>query len=364
MDFSEYTGPSEEWIALEKTLPTATPDLTIEQFKDVTNKGREEVAARELVEQGLNRKVTLHDLSIPTRDGATLEARSYRPIGINIDTKPLPVYIHLHGGGFLFGTLSSEDTSCARIVATLAAQGTPIVVVNVNYRHTPEHKYPVAWHDTEDAFHWIHDNLNLPEITGDAGNVLLGGISAGAWLTAATTLAQNIGEDKALAARPKIKGQVLMIPALVYYGCYDSQVAQLRDPAVSSWVENRDAPVLPFDRVKLFMELLGVEEGKADEEDLALNPGNASAEQVKGLPPATFGIAGRDPLRDEGLLFAKLLSENGVPTKTNVFRGVPHGFRRYGDALSVSKKWDEVVVEGIKWALGDPQPGPFEIQAY
>ncbi|KAL2818608.1 Alpha/Beta hydrolase protein [Aspergillus granulosus] len=362
MDFSEYTGPSEEWVALEKTLPAAAPDLTTEQLKDATNKGREEIAAREMVEQGLNTKVTLHDLTIPTRDGATLEARSYRPAGVAI--KPLPVYIHLHGGGFLFGTLSSEDSACARIVATLAEQGTHIVVVNVNYRHTPEHKYPIAWNDTEDAFHWIHENLHLPSITGDSMNVIMGGISAGAWLTAATALAQNIGENTALASRPKIKGQVLMIPALVHYDCYDSQLAQLRDPKVSSWVENRDAPILPFDRVKLFTDLLGIEGAKEAEGDLRLNPGNASADQVRGLPPATFGIAGRDPLRDEGLLFAKKLSENGVPTKTNVFKGVPHGFRRYGAALSVSKKWDEVVVEGIKWALDDPQPGPFEIQAY
>jgi hypothetical protein len=52
MDFSEYTGPSDEWIALEKTLPTTTPNLSTEQLKDVTNKGREEVAAREMIEQG------------------------------------------------------------------------------------------------------------------------------------------------------------------------------------------------------------------------------------------------------------------------------------------------------------------------
>ncbi|KAL3448307.1 Alpha/Beta hydrolase protein [Aspergillus insuetus] len=364
MDFSEYTGPSEEWIALEKTLPTTTPDLTTEQLKDVTNKGREEAAAREMVEQCLDKKVTLHNLHIPTRDGFTLEARTYRPINITT-TKPLPVYIHLHGGGFLFGSLSSEDSACSRIVATLADQGTPIVVINVNYRHTPEHKYPVAWNDTEDAFHWIHENLHQPEITGDPEKVILGGISAGAWLTASTVLAQNIGQDRALAARPKVRGQVLIIPALVHYDCYASQIAQLRDPSVSSWVENREAPVLPFARVKLFLELLGIQGGSKElERDLRLNPGNANAQQVRGLPPATFGVAGRDPLRDEGLLFAKLLSENGVPTKTNVFRGVPHGFRRYGDALSVSKKWDETVVEGILFALGDPQPGPFEIHAF
>lgn len=53
-----------------------------------------------------------------------------------------------------------------------------------------------------------------------------------------------------------------------------------------------------------------------------------------------------------------------VPTQTNVFKGVPHGFRRYGDRLSVCKKWDEVMAGGIKWALDEPAPGPFEIHAF
>jgi acetyl esterase/lipase len=61
-------------------------------------------------------------------------------------------------------------------------------------------------------------------------------------------------------------------------------------------------------RINFFMGLLGT---KGDETDLMLNPGNATAEQVRGLPPTTFGIAGRDPLRDEGLFFAKLLTDNG-----------------------------------------------------
>lgn len=43
-----------------------------------------------------------------------------------------------------------------------------------------------------------------------------------------------------------------------------------------------------------------------------------------------------------------------VPTDINVFKGVPHGFRRFGDALSASKSWDNVIDEGIKWALSNP----------
>jgi acetyl esterase/lipase len=165
---------------------------------------------------GLNKKVTLHNLRIPTRDGFTLEARTHRHIDVGT-SKALPVYIHLHGGGFLFGSVSSENSSCSRIVATLAEKDTPIVVINVDYRHTPEHKYPVAWNDTEDACHWIHENLQLPGITGDPEKVILGGISAGVWLTSSTALAHDIGKDKTLATRSKIKGQGLMIPALVHY---------------------------------------------------------------------------------------------------------------------------------------------------
>jgi hypothetical protein len=51
-DFSEYTGPSDEWIALERTLPAPGHRLSAEQLKAVTNKDREDLAAREMAEQG------------------------------------------------------------------------------------------------------------------------------------------------------------------------------------------------------------------------------------------------------------------------------------------------------------------------
>ncbi|KAL4877822.1 Alpha/Beta hydrolase protein [Aspergillus karnatakaensis] len=361
MDFSEYTGPSAEWIALEKDLPTPAPGLSVEQLRAVTNKGREDVAAKEMVEHAFDKKVILTDYSIPTRDGSAIEARSYRAVATGSSDK-LPVYIHLHGGGFLFGSIASEDATCSRIVVTLAEQGVPVLVFNVNYRHTPEHKYPTAWDDTEDAFHWVHDHIS--ELGGDPDTIIFGGISAGGWLSASTVLSQHLGTDKELAARPKIKGQVLLNPALLHYDCYGPQLAQISDPNRSSYAENRDAPVLPLERAKLFTSLLGIGSEHIVENNLRLNPANATADQVKGLPPATLGIAGRDIMRDEGLLFAKLLSENGVPTKTTVFKGLPHGFRRFGPKLSVNKKWDETIVEGIKWALGDAEAGPFVINAF
>lgn len=250
----------------------------------------------------------MKDYSITARDGATLEARTYRPAGIDTSER-LPVYIHLHGGGYLFGTLSSEDAICSRIVVSRKEKGTPVVVFNINYRHTPEHRYPTAWEDVEDAFVWVHEHI--ADIGGLSDQVVVGGISAGAQLTAALALSQLRGDDKRLAACPKIRGQVLMIPCLVQMDYYAPRLEMLRSPELSSLATCAEAPILPVSRIKMFMQLLGVYDLKDARDDRKLNPGNATADEVKELPPTTFGIAGNDPLRDEGLFYAKLLNENG-----------------------------------------------------
>ena len=293
-DFSQYGGPSDEWLAVEASLP-APEAMSLADRKRTTNEGREATSTSEM--QSLSASLIINDYSIPTRDSSQIEGRSYRPVDIPAQTK-LPVYLHLHGGGFLFGTLSSEDAACARIA--LAAR---VVVVNVNYRHTPEFTYPTAWEDVEDAFRWLHGHMQA--FNGDPSNVVVGGISAGAHLTASLVLGQHM---RTIAnGLPSIRGQVLMIPAVVNMHCYDKLRARLKDPSLSSYVENENAPIIPVKTVlKMFTDLLGVKEPLED--DLLLNPGNASIEQVKGLPPTTFGIAGLDPMRDEWLFYAQLIS--------------------------------------------------------
>jgi acetyl esterase/lipase len=307
-DFSEYAGPSAEWLAVEAALPAPPKDLSIEQLKALLNKGREESAAQDMIDQGLSSVVQMHDHTVTARDGTLLEARTYRPAGVPISER-LPVYLHLHGGGFLFGTLASEDATCSRIVDSRNKNGTPIVVFNINYRHTPEHRYPAAWDDVEDAFVWLHEHI--AEIGGISEQVVVGGISAGGWLTASLALSQLRGEDKRLAACPKIAGQVLMIPCLVQWDHYAPRQEMLKSPELSSYVQCAQAPILPVDRMKLFSALLGISDAKDAAENLRMNPGNATAEEVKNLPPTTFGIAGNDPLRDEGLFYGKHLAENG-----------------------------------------------------
>ncbi|KAF4447335.1 hypothetical protein F53441_9132 [Fusarium austroafricanum] len=341
-DFSEYGGKSTEWLAVEANLPPPPVFADIYERQTVVNKGREEIAAKAM--EQLGSLVRINDYRIPTRDDFMLEARSYRPVDAGDDER-LPIYLHLHGGGYLFGTLSSEDAISTRI-----ALGARVTVVNVNYRHTPDHTYPTAWNDVEDAFYWIHDHID--ELQGNPTQVVIGGISAGAQLAAALALRQNISSPD-IRSYPKIAGQVLMIPALVHPGNYQSQLDQLKDPLVSSYAQNEDAPILPKKVIDFFTGLLKL---PSQADDLRLNTGNASASQVKGLPPTVFGIAGQDPLRDEGLLYGKKLAEAGVPTDIHVFKGLPHGFRRYGDQLSECKRWDKVMEQGIKWALSKPEP--------
>lgn len=348
-DFSQYGGPSQELLTLLSTLPTP-PSLSISDLKLTTNQARENAARIEM--QTLAPNILLQDHSIPTRDGYHLEARSYRDSSIPAE-EVLPVYIHFHGGGFLFGTLESEDAICSRI--TLA---TGTVVLNVNYRHTPEWKFPTAWYDSEDAFEWTVQNSHQV-FRGDALNIVIGGISAGAHLAAA--LAQTIKREKGTLFS-SLKGQVLMIPLLVHIDCYEPQRRRLRDPSVSSYIENEFAPILPVTRLKMFNGLLHPQTPNTD--DHRANPGNARAEDVTGLPPTTIAVAGLDPLRDEGLLYAELLARQGVPTDVHLFKGVPHGFRRFGEKLDgVSQAWDRVLHQGIRWALSRP-PANIEVEVH
>ena len=304
-DFSKYGGPSDEWVKLEASLPPV-PEMTKEQLKQVTNKGREDAAREEM--KIFSSKVSIQDHSIQARDGTTLEARSYRPSEVEA-LKKLPIYIHFHGGGFFFGTLSSENATCSRI-----AMDVKVVVINVNYRHTPEFTYPTAWEDAEDTLNWVYENAN--EFNGDKNQIVVGGISACGMLTAA--LMQTVQRQQS-KVRSSIKGQVLMIPCVVHEDCYDSHMRQMKDRGVSSYVANEYAPILPLSTMRMFNHLLF--QGQPDPDDRRMNPGNASPEEVANLPPATFGICGLDPLRDEALLYAKLLQENGVAVDVNLFKG-------------------------------------------
>lgn len=292
-DFSEYGGLTKQFEELLAKQPVP-PKQSLQELKASVNDGRQKVSATEM--ENLRSQIVMQDFSIPARDGHKMEVRTYRSKSAAADSS-LPLYIHLHGGGFLFGTLSSEDANCARI-----ATAVPVVVLNVNYRHTPEHVYPTAWNDTEDAFEWAFINAKMLKF--DHQRIVVGGISAGAWLTSSLIQTKHLNRTP---SSDSILGQVLMIPPTVHHANSAGLIARLKSPEVSSYVQNEHAPILPKARIDMFNELVFPQVPT----ELRANPGNASPEQIRGLPPAVFGIAGSDPLRDEGLFYAQLLAESG-----------------------------------------------------
>jgi acetyl esterase/lipase len=110
LDFSEYGGPSEEWLAIEKTLPALTFDINAEPvaLRSAVNTERENRTAAAFAQ--LSAHVQTKDYSIPTRDGSSIEARTYRSVK-KAESEKLPVFMYFHGKKSADDDVSSIDGS-------------------------------------------------------------------------------------------------------------------------------------------------------------------------------------------------------------------------------------------------------------
>jgi acetyl esterase/lipase len=286
----------------------------------------------------------------------------------------LPVYLYFHGGGHLFGTIETEDASCSRIVASFSGPG--VIVVNINYRHTPEFQHPTQINDAWDSFEWLASHIS--QLDGDPKQIVIGGISAGGGLAASIVLRESERVQSGQSSSGLlIRGQILCSPWLVH-----PRAKLYSTSKTSSYNQNQTAPILPWTAIKLFSELLGP---KAVD-DPYFNVLLTSDEKMKGMPKSGFLVAGQDLLRDEALHYAEKLKNNGyvynsayylfifpslltelihsstrVITKVHVFPGLPHGFRRYTE-LASTNRWEELIVLTIQWCLSTVSTSSLEVE--
>jgi acetyl esterase len=242
----------------------------------------------------------VEDLHIPARDGHAMPARLYAPKVMG--AAKLPLLMYLHGGGFTVGSLTTHDVLCRQ----LSRLG-HCAVVSLDYRLAPEHRFPVAVHDSWDALTWLHqhgDSLGL-----DSQRLAVGGDSAGGTLAAVCALmARDVGLRLAL--------QLLFYP-----GCGDRQ-------GTPSHHTFADGFLLDKDTVSWFFAHY-IDE--ADRVDWRFAPLNAA--EHSGMCPAWIGLAECDPLVDEGVLYADALRMAAVPVDLEIYRGVVHGFVTMGRAI-------------------------------
>lgn len=230
-----------------------------------------------------------------------IPVRLYTPVAAG--GAPLPVLVYFHGGGWVIGDLDSHDAACR----TLAHEAGALVIA-VDYRLSPEHKFPAAVEDAIAATDWIADNATSLGI--DPARLMVCGDSAGGNLAAVVAL--NAREHG-----PKIAGQVLIYPATDFRMAHPShsepETSCLLTHSVIRWFRDQYLPT------------------PAHGDDWRASP--ARAGDLAGLPPAYVLTAGADPLRDEGDEYAARLRNAGVAVKHITHPGQFHGFITMGKLL-------------------------------
>ena len=225
---------------------------------------------------------------------------------------PYPTLVYYHGGGWVIGDLDSHDETC-RVLASEA----DCLVVSVDYRRSPEHKFPTPLEDCYTALEWVFENAESMQI--DTDSVFVGGDSAGGNLAAAVALLARDNEG------PEIARQVLIYP-VTDYG-FDTP----------SYEENGDGGLLSRADMEWFWDHYLRDE--IDGKNPYASP--LQAQRLEGLPPATVITCGLDPLRDEGAAYAKRLEEAGIPVTHHNYEDCIHGIAQFlADPMDLSRSRD------------------------
>lgn len=221
-----------------------------------------------------------------------IPARIYTPEG----KTPMPVIVFYHGGGWVIGSIDAYDGSARALAKQVNA-----IVVSVDYRLAPEHKFPAAHDDSFAAYKWVVENTK--SIGGNPDKIAVAGESAGG----------NLALNVAIMARD---GKVKMpVHALIVYPIAGSAMN------TKSYVANKDAKPLNKPMMSWFMKnyLNSMQEAK----DTRIN---LVAANFKGLPETTIITAQIDPLQSEGKELADRMKDQGVKVNFKNYDGVTHEF--------------------------------------
>ncbi len=252
------------------------------------------------------------DRTVPGPHG-DIPIRIYSPEGEG----PFPVLVNFHGGGWVFGDLDTADGVCRDICKTANC-----VVVSVDYRMAPEHRFPVAVEDCYAATCWVADN---PAVMNVNGRLAVGGESAGGNLAAVMCLKAR---DE---AGPDIHFQLLLYPVV------DADMTR------QSYVDNAEGYLLETKTMHWFWDYYCPDETKR--QDPLASPLRAA--NHANLPPALVVTAEFDPLRDEGELYAATLKAAGTEAQAVRYDGLIHDFFATAQMFQASRPGFEHACETL-----------------
>jgi acetyl esterase len=259
---------------------TLTPDEVRAQMRARPQIGKPEDVAR------------VEDRSIPGPNGP-IPVRIYQPEG----EAPFPLLVYFHGGGWVIGDIESHDMLCRSL-----ANASGCVVASVDYRLSPEHKYPVPLDDCYAATKYFAEHA--AEFNGDPSRLAVGGDSAGGNLATVVSL---IARDR---GGPTIGFQLLVYPVIDF---------NFNTP---SYRDNAEGYFLTANLMKWFWNHYL----RTDADGAQPDASPMRADSLRGLPPALVITAEFDPLRDEGEAYAAKLLDAGVSVSVHRYDGMLHNF--------------------------------------
>jgi acetyl esterase/lipase len=254
--------------------------------------------------------------------GGDLKVRIYRPTVVGPGSRPL--IVNFHGGGFVFGHLRMSDWLCGNIAVAIGA-----VVISVDYRLAPRHRFPAAVEDCYAALVWAEQNA---ADLGAGGPIGVMGESAGGNLSAVTCL---LARDR---GGPAISHQTLLYPA----------TDMTRVPTADD-----KTPFLSRPEMYTYRRLYLAD---ADPGDSRASP--LLAADHSRLPPALIQVGEHDPLREDGERYAAALRAAGVPVRLTEYAGMPHGYLNFPGLCRIAPQaLAEICAEQAAWLASPTKVG-------
>lgn len=245
----------------------------------------------------------------------------------------LPTIVWIHGGGFVLGSVDSDDMKCMSL-----CNRTSSIVASIGYRLAPEHPFPYAFLDVSYALQWmLHDN-NIQEYGGDVNKIIIAGESAGGNLAAAL-MASHIDEGNKRNKMSKIKGLILIYPCLEH--------GILRESAFKYKDVNG---ILTLNQMMWFWNLY-LPDQRVCATDYRACPFNTPDSILRQFPKTHIILAKYDVLLDEGLEFSAKLAALGVDSKYTLFTSVVHGFFAMPGVMS-GKASIDTFMSSVQYMLG------------
>lgn len=246
-----------------------------------------------------------HDFEIPG-PGGPLRSRLYRPR--DVGERP-PVLLWFHGGGYVIGGLDSHANACAHLAARARC-----VIVAVDYRKSPEHKFPAASDDGLASVRWLREHGHQLDV--DPERLAIGGDSAGGNLSAG--LCHRLRD----AGEPQPSLQVLLYPMTQHRAPFESRT------------RFAEGAMLTTEMIEWFR---GHYLRSPDDASHPLISPLLAADFAE-LAPAIIRTAGFDPLRDEGQAYAEALARAGVRVDYRCHERLIHGFLTMGGAIPAMRQ--------------------------